>query len=68
MFVYFSLFSDSDICISCGSLNVSLEHPLFVGAMCQGCKVRWKKWNKVFLMDLYDYYLVNSNENVSEIR
>lgn len=30
----------SDICISCGSLNVSLEHPLFVGAMCHGCKVR----------------------------
>uniref|UniRef100_A0A671V017 DNA (cytosine-5-)-methyltransferase n=1 Tax=Sparus aurata TaxID=8175 RepID=A0A671V017_SPAAU len=28
----------SNICISCGSLNVSLEHPLFVGAMCQGCK------------------------------
>uniref|UniRef100_A0A8C7ZM60 DNA (cytosine-5-)-methyltransferase n=1 Tax=Oryzias sinensis TaxID=183150 RepID=A0A8C7ZM60_9TELE len=28
----------SDICISCGSLNVSLEHPLFMGAMCQGCK------------------------------
>ncbi|XP_071777425.1 DNA (cytosine-5-)-methyltransferase 3 alpha a isoform X6 [Centroberyx gerrardi] len=27
-----------DICISCGSLNVSLEHPLFNGAMCQGCK------------------------------
>ncbi|XP_030637442.1 DNA (cytosine-5-)-methyltransferase 3 alpha a isoform X2 [Chanos chanos] len=27
-----------DICISCGSLNVSLEHPLFVGAMCQSCK------------------------------
>ncbi|KAM9495950.1 DNA (cytosine-5-)-methyltransferase 3 alpha a isoform 2-T2 [Clarias gariepinus] len=27
-----------DMCISCGSLNVSLEHPLFVGAMCQGCK------------------------------
>ncbi|XP_076004809.1 DNA (cytosine-5)-methyltransferase 3A-like isoform X9 [Genypterus blacodes] len=27
-----------DICISCGSLNVSLEHPLFMGAMCQGCK------------------------------
>ncbi|XP_035534005.1 DNA (cytosine-5)-methyltransferase 3A-like isoform X7 [Morone saxatilis] len=27
-----------DICISCGSLNVSLEHPLFGGAMCQGCK------------------------------
>uniref|UniRef100_A0AAQ4PF00 DNA (cytosine-5-)-methyltransferase n=1 Tax=Gasterosteus aculeatus aculeatus TaxID=481459 RepID=A0AAQ4PF00_GASAC len=26
------------ICISCGSLNVSLEHPLFGGAMCQGCK------------------------------
>uniref|UniRef100_A0A8C2HW01 DNA (cytosine-5-)-methyltransferase n=1 Tax=Cyprinus carpio TaxID=7962 RepID=A0A8C2HW01_CYPCA len=27
-----------DICISCGSQNVSLEHPLFVGAMCQSCK------------------------------
>ncbi|XP_038128270.1 DNA (cytosine-5)-methyltransferase 3A-like isoform X3 [Cyprinodon tularosa] len=27
-----------EICISCGSLNVSLEHPLFMGAMCQGCK------------------------------
>ncbi|XP_028821457.1 DNA (cytosine-5)-methyltransferase 3A-like isoform X5 [Denticeps clupeoides] len=27
-----------DICISCGSLNVSLEHPLFTGAMCQSCK------------------------------
>ncbi|XP_077409597.1 DNA (cytosine-5)-methyltransferase 3A-like isoform X6 [Vanacampus margaritifer] len=27
-----------DICISCGSLNVSLEHPLFMGAMCVGCK------------------------------
>uniref|UniRef100_A0A8C5AIB8 DNA (cytosine-5-)-methyltransferase n=1 Tax=Gadus morhua TaxID=8049 RepID=A0A8C5AIB8_GADMO len=27
-----------DLCISCGSLNVSLEHPLFMGAMCQGCK------------------------------
>ncbi|KAM6954169.1 DNA (cytosine-5-)-methyltransferase 3 alpha a isoform 2-T2 [Aplochiton taeniatus] len=27
-----------DICISCGSLNVSLEHPLFMGAMCQSCK------------------------------
>uniref|UniRef100_A0A8C3A2H5 DNA (cytosine-5-)-methyltransferase n=1 Tax=Cyclopterus lumpus TaxID=8103 RepID=A0A8C3A2H5_CYCLU len=27
-----------DICISCGSLNVSLEHPLFAGGMCQGCK------------------------------
>ncbi|CAG12940.1 unnamed protein product, partial [Tetraodon nigroviridis] len=31
-----------DICISCGSLNVSLEHPLFVGAMCHGCKARLK--------------------------
>lgn len=30
----------TDICISCGSLNVSLEHPLFVGAMCQSCKVQ----------------------------
>ncbi|XP_016384949.1 DNA (cytosine-5)-methyltransferase 3A-like isoform X1 [Sinocyclocheilus rhinocerous] len=27
-----------DICISCGSLNVALEHPLFIGAMCQSCK------------------------------
>uniref|UniRef100_A0A8C9RBH6 DNA (cytosine-5-)-methyltransferase n=1 Tax=Scleropages formosus TaxID=113540 RepID=A0A8C9RBH6_SCLFO len=27
-----------DICISCGSLNVSLEHPLFSGGMCQSCK------------------------------
>lgn len=29
----------TDICISCGSLNVTLEHPLFVGGMCQNCKV-----------------------------
>uniref|UniRef100_A0A670Z3Q6 DNA (cytosine-5-)-methyltransferase n=1 Tax=Pseudonaja textilis TaxID=8673 RepID=A0A670Z3Q6_PSETE len=28
----------SDICISCGSLNVTLEHPLFIGGMCQNCK------------------------------
>ncbi|XP_075057191.1 DNA (cytosine-5)-methyltransferase 3A isoform X2 [Mixophyes fleayi] len=27
-----------DICISCGSLNVTLEHPLFNGGMCQNCK------------------------------
>uniref|UniRef100_A0A8B9LGW5 DNA (cytosine-5-)-methyltransferase 3 alpha b n=1 Tax=Astyanax mexicanus TaxID=7994 RepID=A0A8B9LGW5_ASTMX len=27
-----------DICISCGTLNVSLEHPLFTGGMCQSCK------------------------------
>lgn len=27
-----------DICISCGSLNVSLKHPLFTGGMCQSCK------------------------------
>ncbi|XP_056284769.1 DNA (cytosine-5)-methyltransferase 3A-like isoform X3 [Pseudoliparis swirei] len=27
-----------DICISCGSLNISEEHPLFGGALCQGCK------------------------------
>ncbi|XP_049596088.1 DNA (cytosine-5)-methyltransferase 3A isoform X1 [Syngnathus scovelli] len=30
--------SIEDICISCGSLNVSLEHPLFAGGMCLGCK------------------------------
>lgn len=29
----------ADICISCGSLNVSLAHPLFAGGMCQSCKV-----------------------------
>uniref|UniRef100_A0A4W4E2S4 DNA (cytosine-5-)-methyltransferase n=1 Tax=Electrophorus electricus TaxID=8005 RepID=A0A4W4E2S4_ELEEL len=28
----------ADICISCGTLNVSLEHPLFTGGMCQSCK------------------------------
>uniref|UniRef100_A0A8C7U820 DNA (cytosine-5-)-methyltransferase n=1 Tax=Oncorhynchus mykiss TaxID=8022 RepID=A0A8C7U820_ONCMY len=27
-----------DICISCGSLNISREHPLFAGGMCQSCK------------------------------
>ncbi|XP_075451432.1 DNA (cytosine-5)-methyltransferase 3A-like isoform X3 [Ascaphus truei] len=27
-----------DICISCGSLNATLEHPLFIGGMCQNCK------------------------------
>ncbi|CAB1335529.1 unnamed protein product [Coregonus sp. 'balchen'] len=32
--------SIEDICISCGSLNVSREHPLFAGGMCQSCKVR----------------------------
>uniref|UniRef100_A0A8C9QA76 DNA (cytosine-5-)-methyltransferase n=1 Tax=Spermophilus dauricus TaxID=99837 RepID=A0A8C9QA76_SPEDA len=26
------------ICISCGSLSVTLEHPLFIGGMCQNCK------------------------------
>uniref|UniRef100_A0A8P4KRJ6 DNA (cytosine-5-)-methyltransferase n=1 Tax=Dicentrarchus labrax TaxID=13489 RepID=A0A8P4KRJ6_DICLA len=31
-------FSVVNICISCGSLNVSLEHPLFAGGMCQSCK------------------------------
>ncbi|XP_041828370.1 DNA (cytosine-5)-methyltransferase 3A isoform X5 [Melanotaenia boesemani] len=30
--------SIEDICISCGSLNVGLEHPLFAGGMCQSCK------------------------------
>lgn len=28
-----------DICLACGSQNISLEHPLFIGGMCQGCKV-----------------------------
>ncbi|KAM6913130.1 DNA (cytosine-5)-methyltransferase 3A isoform 2-T2 [Xenentodon cancila] len=30
--------SIEDICISCGSLSVSLKHPLFAGGMCQSCK------------------------------
>lgn len=30
----------ADICISCGSVSVSLGHPLFSGGMCQSCKVR----------------------------
>uniref|UniRef100_A0A668AGD8 DNA (cytosine-5-)-methyltransferase n=1 Tax=Myripristis murdjan TaxID=586833 RepID=A0A668AGD8_9TELE len=33
-----SLANPHYICISCGSLNVSLEHPLFAGGMCQSCK------------------------------
>uniref|UniRef100_A0A803XWN0 DNA (cytosine-5-)-methyltransferase n=1 Tax=Meleagris gallopavo TaxID=9103 RepID=A0A803XWN0_MELGA len=33
-----SLCATPDICISCGSLNVTLEHPLFIGGMCQNCK------------------------------
>ncbi|KAL4822246.1 hypothetical protein H8958_001986 [Nasalis larvatus] len=27
-----------DICISCGSLNVTLEHPLFIGGVYQNCE------------------------------
>ncbi|XP_067840484.1 DNA (cytosine-5)-methyltransferase 3A isoform X4 [Heptranchias perlo] len=27
-----------DICLACGSQNISLEHPLFIGGMCQSCK------------------------------
>ncbi|XP_063040327.1 DNA (cytosine-5)-methyltransferase 3A-like isoform X2 [Engraulis encrasicolus] len=27
-----------DICISCGTLDATMEHPLFRGGMCQGCK------------------------------
>ncbi|KAK5857741.1 hypothetical protein PBY51_010965 [Eleginops maclovinus] len=30
--------SIEEICISCGSLSVSREHPLFAGGMCQSCK------------------------------
>ncbi|KAG7261194.1 hypothetical protein CRUP_023813 [Coryphaenoides rupestris] len=30
--------SIEEICISCGSLNISIQHPLFAGGMCQGCK------------------------------
>uniref|UniRef100_A0A8C5FE43 DNA (cytosine-5-)-methyltransferase n=1 Tax=Gadus morhua TaxID=8049 RepID=A0A8C5FE43_GADMO len=33
-----SLYACSEICISCGSLNISIQHPLFAGGMCQGCK------------------------------
>ncbi|CAB1350403.1 unnamed protein product, partial [Coregonus sp. 'balchen'] len=36
--VYLGETDYTNICISCGSLNVSLEHPLFIGAMCQSCK------------------------------
>lgn len=39
-----SLCATPDICISCGSLNVTLEHPLFIGGMCQNCKVRAERW------------------------
>uniref|UniRef100_A0A4W3HMJ6 DNA (cytosine-5-)-methyltransferase n=1 Tax=Callorhinchus milii TaxID=7868 RepID=A0A4W3HMJ6_CALMI len=27
-----------DFCLACGSQNVLLEHPLFIGGMCQSCK------------------------------
>ncbi|XP_078069156.1 DNA (cytosine-5-)-methyltransferase 3 alpha a isoform X10 [Mustelus asterias] len=27
-----------DICLACGSQNITLEHPLFIGGMCQSCK------------------------------
>ncbi|XP_059501655.1 DNA (cytosine-5)-methyltransferase 3A isoform X8 [Stegostoma tigrinum] len=27
-----------DICLACGSQHISLEHPLFIGGMCQNCK------------------------------
>ncbi|KAJ3613871.1 hypothetical protein NHX12_020115 [Muraenolepis orangiensis] len=30
--------SIEEMCISCGSLNISIQHPLFAGGMCQGCK------------------------------
>ncbi|MEE6473510.1 hypothetical protein FKM82_010052 [Ascaphus truei] len=33
-----------DICISCGSLNATLEHPLFIGGMCQNCKKCFLEW------------------------
>lgn len=36
----------ADICISCGSLNVSREHPLFAGGMCQSCKVSCESHEK----------------------
>ncbi|XP_077476238.1 DNA (cytosine-5)-methyltransferase 3A-like [Stigmatopora argus] len=30
--------SIEDVCISCGSLDVGREHPLFAGGMCRACK------------------------------
>ncbi|XP_055491420.1 DNA (cytosine-5)-methyltransferase 3A isoform X5 [Leucoraja erinacea] len=45
-----------DICLACGSQNISLEHPLFIGGMCQGCKgLRQAKTGNCFLECAYQY-------------
>ncbi|KAM4771276.1 DNA (cytosine-5)-methyltransferase 3A-like [Rhinophrynus dorsalis] len=48
--------SESYICISCGSLNVTLEHPLFVGGMCQHCKNWFLEWGYQYDEDGYQSY------------
>ncbi|XP_060710165.1 DNA (cytosine-5)-methyltransferase 3A isoform X6 [Hemiscyllium ocellatum] len=45
-----------DICLACGSQNISLEHPLFIGGMCQSCKgLRQVKTGNCFLECAYQY-------------
>ncbi|XP_051880003.1 DNA (cytosine-5)-methyltransferase 3A-like isoform X8 [Pristis pectinata] len=45
-----------DICLACGSQNISLEHPLFIGGMCQSCKgLRQAKTGNCFLECAYQY-------------
>ena len=47
-----SLYACSEICISCGSLNISIQHPLFAGGMCQGCKVSFIK-----MLNILSFYI-----------
>ncbi|XP_059501650.1 DNA (cytosine-5)-methyltransferase 3A isoform X3 [Stegostoma tigrinum] len=45
-----------DICLACGSQHISLEHPLFIGGMCQNCKgLRQVKTGNCFLECAYQY-------------
>ncbi|XP_078069151.1 DNA (cytosine-5-)-methyltransferase 3 alpha a isoform X5 [Mustelus asterias] len=45
-----------DICLACGSQNITLEHPLFIGGMCQSCKgLRQVKTGNCFLECAYQY-------------
>eukprot|EP00062_Callorhinchus_milii_P015058 gi/632964902/ref/XP_007898625.1/ PREDICTED: DNA (cytosine-5)-methyltransferase 3A isoform X1 [Callorhinchus milii] len=45
-----------DFCLACGSQNVLLEHPLFIGGMCQSCKgLRQVKTGNCFLECAYQY-------------
>ncbi|OCT64683.1 DNA (cytosine-5)-methyltransferase 3A [Xenopus laevis] len=45
-----------DFCIACGSLNVTFEHPLFIGGMCQNCKGWFLDWGYQFDEDGYQSY------------